>query len=264
MNKLARLVPMALFFVICFASCSILSPEPNYNEPVKVEKPLGDVEMVMIDSGNRVESRGRVNVRYATCTPPVLEGPFYAQYFCDHGTHMVKAVIDQAAREGFGELNLKVLTWTIQPDITRRLIEAVDLEPKVITMALSGEQASESEYHALTYASMKDVLVLIASGNRGWDKSEWPARYSSTIPCVVSVSTSANGRIADFTVAKASAGDIYIPQVGVETGTSFSVSRAGAIAMAYYRRNPKASCKEAKQALIQEFGAIQESAQSGR
>lgn len=254
MNSLARLVPMGLFFALSLVSCSIVGTEPTHDEPAKMDRPLGNPEIVMIDSGNRVESRGRVNVGYVPCNPPPDQTPEYEQHFCSHGTEMVKSLIHEVGRQNLDNVNVKVLAWSADTDIFRDIIKATELEPKIITMALSGDEPSEYERHALTYASIKGVLVLIASGNRGLDHSEYPAAYSKELPCVVSVSTSRFGEIARFYNTSASKGDIYIPQTLNEAGTSFSVSRAGAISLAYYRAHPDATCAEVKQALIRVFG----------
>lgn len=169
---------------------------------------------------------------------------------------MARAMKDMIVRiQGLESIYAKMLTWR-EPHLLPTVIRvAADLRPKVIVLALAGDEPSRAEYEAVKYATSKGILVLAAAGNQGRDESEYPAAYK--LRCLASVSTiRKHGQSwGNHQAQGPSRGEIYLPQYADEGGTSFSTARAAAYAIAYFRVYPEATCAAAKEWMISKFGS---------
>ena len=86
----------------------------------------------------------------------------------------------------------------------------------VINLSLGGPVATTAVRSALQYAERHGVLVAAASGNEGRSNPDYPARYSSSLPNVISVGAYDNeSRIAGFSNGVSSSDDVQVDAPGV-------------------------------------------------
>lgn len=164
-----------------------------------------------------------------------------------HGTAMAISLNSQARALKMARISAKQVIWGQVFSVPESIYRAVSMNPKIISMSLAGKQFSEVEFRAAKKATDSGILVLAAAGNNGWVTPEFPAAYK--LDCMVAVSTQEFGK----KVQAASGGEMYLPRVGKESGTSYSTARAGAIALDIERRHPSWSCQQVKAELLQRF-----------
>jgi hypothetical protein len=200
---------------------------------------IAPVDVVMIDTGLDKYFHGILNMKPEPCR--------FTQR-CDHGLKMAESIKDQLERAEASPINAVQIAWADEQEIVADIYKAIRLNPKVLSMSLSGESSNRAEYQALKWASDFGILIVVAAGNEGKMHSDYPGSYE--LECLVSISTNRRDRKDDV----ANFGQAFIPKVFGENGTSYSTARAAAIAMKFYQNNPKATCKEAKTYLITRFG----------
>ncbi|MGR6316796.1 S8 family serine peptidase [Micromonospora soli] len=114
-------------------------------------------------------------------------------------------------------------------DIAAGVIWAADHGAKIINMSLGGPGDDSALHDAIKYATGKGVVVVVAAGNDGDGRAQYPAAYSEVIAVAA---TDAAGKLTDFSsygdwidiaapgagiVSTGPGGDYYIGD-----GTSFS------------------------------------------
>ncbi|PWU52823.1 hypothetical protein DLJ46_02285 [Micromonospora globispora] len=129
-------------------------------------------------------------------------------------------------------------------DVAEGIVWAADHGAKIINMSLGGPDESSVLHDAVVYATGKGAVIVVAAGNEGDGRAQYPASY----PEVISVAaTDATGKLTDFS----SYGDwidVAAPGTGIVStglgsdyyigdGTSFSapiVSGAAALVRTLY------------------------------
>lgn len=158
-------------------------------------------------------------------THPLLDGRVMAGYdFVDndrnpmdkhmHGTH-VAGIIAQSTPENVKVLPIRSLDEKgngYDTNIAKGIHYAVDNGASIINMSLAGENYSTYLANAIEYAIQHDVLVVVASGNKGMSTENfYPASEKRVI--VVSA-TDQHDQVADFSNTGASI-DIAAPGVSI-------------------------------------------------
>lgn len=108
-----------------------------------------------------------------------------------HGTHVAGIAGARIGNErgvsGISNstlLSARVLNdagWGSVSDIADAVEWAVDQGADIINLSLGGGGRSQTMQNAVTYASSNDVLVVVAAGNRGEEKTTYPAGYDECI-----------------------------------------------------------------------------------
>lgn len=168
-----------------------------------------------------------------------------------HGTMMRDASDDQAGKLGIDINSVQIqCKFDIQSqsctETHKDLSRASKMDFKVLSISLTGEGGDTGEKQALEDIQNKGSLVVAAAGNKYGSESLYPAAYGGD--CLLAVGTSSNGSLASFS----SIGEVFLEQVGTESGTSFSTARMAVIAVKYMKQG--LSCKETKKRLIKEYG----------
>ena len=202
--------------------------------PQKIE-----AEIIQIDTGSAVSFDGAIRMPASPGSP-----------WSPHGTQMGLSLFQEASDQGLWQIEVRQLEWVKSDEINPRLWQAIDERPRVISMSLAGDRPNAEEELALLHASNQDILVVVASGNKGLLKPQYPGAYRG-IPCLVSVSTF--DPITKLRVESANPGEIYLAKAPQEDGTSFSTARSAAIALRIWRRNPSYTCSDVKSALVRTF-----------
>ena len=200
-------------------------------------------DVVMIDTGSTRSYAGFIRMK-KTCE---------SKCWNQHGEKMAKALENQVSVSDLrGEVNVDHLVWEDPNGIAALIDRAAAKNPKVIVMALAGDQPVSEEYYAIERATRAGIMVVAASGNQGKGFSQYPANYP--LPCLISVSTSNwyGGK-----VRTANSGEIYLEQVRDERGTSFSTARSAAVVLKYYETYGKVGCGTIKRHMVRDLGSAQ-------
>jgi hypothetical protein len=200
-------------------------------------------DIVIIDTGSMQSFKGTLNME-KNCV----------KCWHEHGTAMAMTLESQLLSLGAKPVQATQIVYYTIADLPAKIRQAVALKPRVISMSIAGEEPSEVEMNAVKLATDAGILVVAAAGNQGFVHTEYPAGYD--LPCLVSVSTRVGPKIAVWN-NPASPGDIYLPYVRGEFGTSFSTQRAAAFALYYFQKNSRGTCKSAEEWLTLKFGSVQ-------
>lgn len=196
----------------------------------------------MIDTGTTKSYRGFMRMS-KTCKTKCWD---------THGEQMARALEDEINYQGLeNEVYVEHLVWESSNDIPVLVDRAAAMMPKVIVMAIAGEQPIEEEFKAIRRATDRGITVVAASGNTGGHLSQYPAGY--VIPCLISVSTKEYG----MKYPSANNGEIYLDRMSGEKGTSFSTARAAAHVLKLHQLYGNQSCQEFKRILVDQFGSTQ-------
>ncbi|MFE9694193.1 S8 family serine peptidase [Micromonospora sp. NPDC005806] len=160
--------------------------------------------IAVVDTGvnvNHPDLKGRTVTGYNAITPSALPADDNG-----HGT-MVAGIAAANTNNGIGVAGA---AWTarIMPvkvlgadgsgydsDVTEGVIWAADHGAKIINMSLGGEGDDTALHDAIKYATGKGAVVVVAAGNDGDGRAQYPAAYSEVISVAA---TDASGKLTDF------------------------------------------------------------------
>lgn len=211
-----------------------------------------DVIVAIIDTG--------VDKTHPLLADRVIEGYDFVDNDSDpmdkhmHGTH-VAGIIAQSTPQHVKVLPIRSLDADgngYDTNIAKGIHYAVDNGASVINMSLAGENYSTYLANAIEYAIQHDVLIVVASGNKGMDTEKfYPASEQRVI--VVSA-TDQNDKVADFSNTGASI-DIAAPGVSILSsipggkyalmdGTSMAAPHISAVASMLKLDDPTRTIRE--------------------
>jgi len=231
---------MRKYLAILLIGTTITTVVSNESTPVEPYPYRPDI--VIIDTGTTKSYEGFLRMK-SSCV---------SKCWHSHGELITEALIEELSMQGMErEVHAEHLVWETALDIPSLIDRAASLSPKVIIIAISGDEPITEEFLAIKRATDKGISVVAASGNVGGQNSQYPARYN--LPCLTSVSTKKYGS----KVATANVGEIYLEQMSGEKGTSFSTARAGALVVKLHERFGNIKCNIVKSLLVEEFGSAQ-------
>ncbi|QLE56573.1 S8 family peptidase [Nostoc sp. TCL26-01] len=103
--------------------------------------------------------------------------------------------------------------------IANGIYYAVDNGAKVINLSLGGDYSSRTLKSAIEYASSKGAIVVMAAGNDGDSKPDYPANYANKTGIAVGA-VDENGNLADFSNRSGSSDIAYVTAPGVNVYSS--------------------------------------------
>ncbi|MFU8854683.1 S8 family serine peptidase [Micromonospora sp. SL1-18] len=160
--------------------------------------------IAVVDTGvniNHPDLKGRTVTGYNAINPSALPADDNG-----HGT-MVAGIAAANTNNGIGVagaawtariMPIKVLRANgsgYDSEIARGVVWAADHGAKIINMSLGGPGDNTALHDAIRYATGKGAVVVVAAGNDGDGRAQYPAAYSEVIAVAA---TDASGRLTDF------------------------------------------------------------------
>lgn len=202
------------------------------------------VELVQIDVGNAINFNSVLVMK-----------PTDDVDISNHGTHMALALENELKEINSKPVIAKQVTWKLASNFAETIVkamkEALEENPKVISLSYGGVKGNLVEEAFMTAFASIDTVIVAAAGNEGGGKKYFPANYNN--PCILSVGTKLDGHKASYSNDANSWLEYHY---GDPPGTSASTARMAARVLQIRRKNPNMSCDKVVLTMKMLYGRI--------